>query len=94
MEFEEILELCALDIPLDKKEDFKRQVEKIIQFYNTLSELDLGDIKPTTWRFESKQEFRDDIPERFEDADMIVKGFPREVQGFCFIPQVLEYRKK
>lgn len=92
--FEEILELCALDIPQEKREEFKKQVEKIIEFYSVISELPLESVEPTTWRFEQKQELREDIPKRFEDVDMMIENFPKTIERFCVVPQVLEYRKK
>lgn len=92
--FEEILELCAIDIPQEKKEEFRKQVQKIIEFYNVLSELKLEDIEPTTWRAEHKQEFREDVPEKFTNRDLIISGFPKSVENFCTVPQVIEYSKK
>ncbi|GEM_PF-934261 len=91
--FEEILELCNIDIAQEKKEYFRKQVEKIIEFYNTLSELKLEDVEPTTWRFEQTQEFREDVPEKFARPDLIVSGFPKSVENFCVVPQVIEYKK-
>ncbi|MFZ8804206.1 MAG: Asp-tRNA(Asn)/Glu-tRNA(Gln) amidotransferase subunit GatC [Candidatus Calescibacterium sp.] len=89
-DFENILKLSAIDIPEDKKQNFKNQVEKIIEFFKIISELPLDDIQPTTWKFEEKQRLREDEPKKFENIQGIIDAFPKKRERFAVVPQVIE----
>jgi aspartyl-tRNA(Asn)/glutamyl-tRNA(Gln) amidotransferase subunit C len=89
-DFENILKLSAIDIPEDKKQNFKNQVEKIIEFFKIISELPLDDIQPTTWKFEENQRLREDEPKKFENIQGIIDAFPKKRERFAVVPQVVE----
>jgi aspartyl-tRNA(Asn)/glutamyl-tRNA(Gln) amidotransferase subunit C len=89
-DFENILKLSAIDIPEDKKQNFKNQVEKIIEFFKIISELPLDDIQPTTWKFEENQRLREDEPKKFENIQGIIDAFPKKRERFAVVPQVIE----
>ncbi len=89
-DFENILKLSAIDIPEDKKQNFKYQVEKIIEFFKIISELPLDDIQPTTWKFEERQRLREDEPKKFENIQGIIDAFPKKRERFAVVPQVIE----
>jgi glutamyl-tRNA(Gln) and/or aspartyl-tRNA(Asn) amidotransferase, C subunit len=89
-DFENILKLSAIDIPEDKKQNFKYQVEKIIEFFKIISELPLDDIQPTTWKFEENQRLREDEPKKFENIQGIIDAFPKKRERFAVVPQVIE----
>jgi len=89
-DFENILKLSAIDIPEDKKQNFKYQVEKIIEFFKIISELPLDDIQPTTWKFEENQRLREDEPKKFENIQGIIDAFPKKRERFAVVPQVVE----
>jgi len=89
-DFENILKLSAIDIPEDKKQNFKNQVEKIIEFFKIISELPLDDIQPTTWKFEENQRLREDEPKKFENIQGIIDGFPKKRERFAVVQQVVE----
>lgn len=89
-DFENILKLSAIDIPEDKKQNFKNQVEKIIEFFKIISELPLDDIQPTTWKFEENQRLREDEPKKFENIKGIIDAFPKKRERFAVVPQVIE----
>ncbi len=92
--FEEILKLCSLEIPKEKEPEFRRQVEKIIEYFEVLSELDLEGVEPTTWKFEEFQRMQDDIPEKFEAVAEIIEQFPRRKDIFAVVPQVIEEKER
>lgn len=89
-DFEGILKLAQIDIPEEKKEIFRKEVEKIIEFVEKISELPLEDVEPTTWRFEGTQRLREDEPKKFENVSGIINNFPRRRERFAVVPQVVE----
>ena len=89
-DFEAILNLAEIDIPEEEKESFRKDVEKIIEFVETISELPLEDVEPTTWRFEGTQRLREDIPKKFENVGGIIKNFPKKKDRFAVVPQVVD----
>ncbi len=88
-DFEGILSLAQIDIPLDKKEEFRKQVEEIVRFFGTINELDLEGVEPTAWKFEESQRLRDDTPKKFENIKGIIDGFPKRRERFAVVPQVI-----
>ncbi len=89
-DFENILKLAAIDIPENKKQQFKEQVEKIIEFFKVISELPLDDIEPTAWKFEESQRLREDVPQKFENVQEIIEGFPKKRERYAVVPKVID----
>jgi aspartyl-tRNA(Asn)/glutamyl-tRNA(Gln) amidotransferase subunit C len=89
-DFENILNLAAIDIPESKKQHFKEQVEKIIEFFKVISELPLYDIEPTAWKFEENQRLREDAPQKFENVQEIIDSFPKKRERYAVVPKVVD----
>jgi len=85
-----ISKLARLKLTEEEKIKFSKQLTKILEFMNTLNEIDTNDIKPTSHVIELNNVFREDVVKPSELADDILANAP-EREGLYFkVKKVIE----
>jgi len=85
-----ISKLARLKLTEEEKIKFSKQLTKILEFMNTLNEIDTKDIKPTSHVIELNNVFREDVVKPSELADDILANAP-EREGLYFkVKKVIE----
>ena len=88
---DEILHVALLSrLKLDDDEIENLNMEGIIDFANTLNELDTENIAPTNHILDIKNVFREDKIEKSFDRDEILKNAPKKQRGCVVVPQTVE----
>ncbi len=83
-----IAELSKLYIRDDEAKDLC--MEDIISFADKLAELDTSDIDPTNHVLDVSNIFREDIPHKSTDRDVILSNAPQKGRGSFVVPKVVE----
>lgn len=89
LQIKKVANLARLEI---KDEDVKRlseQVSGILEYVETLNELDLTKIKPTAHAVEVNNVFRDDVSVKNDTAVAVLSQAPESDGVFFKVPKVL-----
>ena len=87
---EKLEKLSALKIPDDKREEFKEQLSKIVDFVEVLNELNLDNLEATISPVSGGVLLRDDEPVKSDVIDIILENAPQK-QGRSFeVPKIIE----
>ena len=77
--------LSALQV--SKKEEIKGQISEILNFVENLNAVDLGaQIPPKS----AKTPLRDDIPQKSEVIESVLKNAPKAEDRFFIVPKIIE----
>ena len=90
---EEVLHVAKLaKLNLSEEETLKLQsdMESIIEFANTLNELDTEGVVPTAHARPMSNRFREDIIRESYDVEQILKNAPEAEDGGFAVPKVVE----
>ena len=83
--------LSMLNIDESKLEEFRKNLEAILEHVMKLNELDTEGIEPTTYILDQKNIFREDIPEENKfDKESLLKNAPKREGDFFIVPRVVE----
>lgn len=81
--------LCAIEVPKDKREDVKSELEKVVNFVEILNELNLSETNLAS--DENYTPLRDDVPyQDNEIINVIFKHSPQSENGFFVVPKIIE----
>lgn len=75
-------------IKVDKKDEFKKDLENILNFVKNLDELDLENFTPNGG--DKKTPLRDDIPVSDDSLKIILKNAPSKDGSFFVVPKIIE----
>lgn len=88
---EEVLHVAFLSrLTLSDDEIENLGMEGIIDFANTLDELNTEEVSPTNHILDIKNVFREDKIEKSFDRDVILKNAPKKQRGCVVVPQTVE----
>ena len=84
-----------LKIDIKDKEKYVKHIEKMLNFFKTLDEIDLKNYKPFIHSGWSKLSLRKDKVIEFKDKERIIENFPDKIDNFLkvFSP-IKEFKKK
>ena len=87
---EKLEKLSALKIPDEKREEFKDQLSKTVDFVDILNELNLDGIEAAVSTANGGTPLRDDEPRKSDVIDIILQNAPQK-QGKSFeVPKIIE----
>ena len=84
-----IANLSKIDVSEEEVEIFKRDFEKIIEFFNQLDEID-ADVEPTYHVLPLRNVFREDVPGKSLDREKVLMNAKHKEDGFFKGPRVVE----
>ena len=82
--------LAALKVPEEKREEFKKELEKIVNFVDVLNELDLEGIKATVSTMGGTTPLREDTPRPSSVAEFVLKHAPKSDGKSFEVPKIIE----
>lgn len=82
--------LAALKVPEEKREEFKKELEKIVNFVDVLNELDLEGIEATVSTMGGTTPLREDTPQPSSVAEFVLKYAPKSDGKSFEVPKIIE----
>lgn len=82
--------LARLKLKDEEKESAKTEMEKIINYMDTLNQLDTTGIEAMSHAFPVKNVFREDVVQPSTDSDVITANAPNSKDGCFVVPRTFE----
>ncbi len=87
-EVEHIAELAKVSLTEEEKELFRGQLERILEYFRKIDELDLEGVEPTTHVMDVYNIFREDVVKESLPPDEILKNAPEKEGRYFKAPRV------
>ncbi|MCI8964805.1 MAG: Asp-tRNA(Asn)/Glu-tRNA(Gln) amidotransferase subunit GatC [Clostridia bacterium] len=84
-----IAKLACLNIPEDKIENYRKNLEEILDFAQIVNKVDTEGMKETVGVNESYNVFRKDEIIDYGEAEELLKNAPSQDEGMFRIPKVI-----
>ena len=84
-----VAELSKIEVREDEIELFKKDFEKIIEFFNQLDDIET-DVEPTYHILPITNVFREDIPKKGLDREKVLANAKHKENGYFVGPRVVE----
>lgn len=82
--------LAKLELSAQEQEKAKVDLENIINYMNTMNELDTDTVEPMSHVFPIKSVFRDDVVVNQEDRENLLMNAPEQKDGCFRVPKTVE----
>jgi len=82
--------LAKLDLSAEEKEQAKKDMENMLDYIDTLSELDTEGVEPMSHVFPVNNVFREDIVTNADDRDNIILNAPKVKDGSFMVPKTVQ----
>jgi len=90
MEIEHLALLARLNLSVDEKKLFSRQIGSLIEYIDKLGELDTTDIEPTAHVLPMKNVFRKDTLKPSLPREKALQNAPAKNDHFYRVPKIIE----
>lgn len=85
-----VAKLAKLELSGEAKESAKKDLGNILDYIDTMNELDTTGIEPMSHVFPIKNVFREDIVANEEDRDNLLWNAPDKKDGCFIVPKTVE----
>ena len=85
-----VADLARLDLDEEAIETFAGQIGKILQYVETLNEVDTEGIRPTSHAIFLTNAFREDEPGPHLDREQALANAPEKDDGSFIVPRVID----
>ena len=82
--------LAKLELSAEEKEAAKSDMEQMLDYIDTLNELDTTGIEPMSHVFPVNNVFREDVVTNGDDHEAILKNAPEKKDGAFKVPKTVE----
>ena len=82
--------LAKLELSEEEKEAAKKDMEQMLDYIDTLNELDTAGIEPMSHVFPVQNVFREDVVTNGDDRDNIIANAPEEKDGSFVVPKTFD----
>ncbi len=82
--------LAKLELSQEEKEQAKKDMEKMLDYIDTLNELDTSGIEPMSHVFPVKNVFREDVVTNGDDREEILRNAPESKNGAFVVPKTFD----
>jgi len=82
--------LAKLDLSAEEKEQAKKDMANMLDYIDTLSELDTEGVEPMSHVFPVNNVFREDIVTNADDRDNIILNAPKVKDGSFMVPKTVQ----
>ncbi len=87
---EKVASLSRIELTIEEKSTFRRQLTDILDYMEKLNELNTDDVQPMAYATSLKNVFREDELESSFARQEILKLSPSNINGFFKVPKVIE----
>ena len=84
-----IAKLACLNIKDEEIEEYKRNLQDILDFANILNNVDTENIGETIGSTDNVNVFREDVIKEFADKDLLLANAPEKQNNMFNIPKVI-----
>ena len=82
--------LAKLELSDEEKEQAKKDMETMLDYIDTLNELDTEGVEPLSHSFPIKNVMREDEIQPSVDRNVILENAPRKKDGCFMVPRTVE----
>ena len=82
--------LAKLELSDEEKEAAKSDMGRMLDYIDTLGELDTDDVEPMSHAFPVQNVFREDVVTGTDIRDQILKNAPEEKDGMFVVPKTFD----
>jgi len=82
--------LAKLELSAEEKEQAKKDMANMLDYIDTLSELDTEGVEPMSHVFPVNNVFREDIVTNADDRDNIILNAPKVKDGSFMVPKTVQ----
>ncbi len=82
--------LAKLELSEEEKEQAKKDMANMLDYIDTLNELDTSGVEPMSHVFPVNNVFREDIVTNGDDRDEILANAPEEKEGAFVVPKTFD----
>ena len=82
--------LAKLEFSEKEREDAKNDKGRMLEYNDTLNQLDTDSVEPMSHVFPVHNVFREDVVENGDDRDNILKNAPEKKDGAFKVPKTVE----
>lgn len=84
-----IAKLSSLKIKDEEIEEYRKNLQDIVNFADTINSLDTSKIEVTNGTSSNVNVFREDVVEEFKDKDLLMENAPEKANNMFKIPKVI-----
>ena len=85
-----IAHLARLELTNEEIEKFTTQLGAILEYMDKLNQLDTTNIPPTTHVMHTTNVWREDIPQKYKDTDLIINIAPEREGNYFKVKKIIE----
>lgn len=85
-----VAQLARLSFSEEELNTFVTQLNTILDYFDTLKQVDTRDIPPTSHLAAENTPFREDEAEAFAEHDLLLANAPSREKGCIKVPRVIE----
>ncbi len=82
--------LAQLELSPEEKEQAKKDMEKMLDYVDTLNELDTDGVEPMSHVFPVHNQFREDAVTNGDDREAILANAPEKKDGAFVVPKTFD----
>jgi aspartyl-tRNA(Asn)/glutamyl-tRNA(Gln) amidotransferase subunit C len=82
--------LAKLELDEKEREEAKKDMGRMLDYIDTLNELDTDEVEPMSHVFPIHNVFREDVVTNGDDRDNILKNAPEKKDGAFKVPKTVE----
>lgn len=82
--------LAKLELSDEEKEQAKKDMENMLDYIDTLNELDTSGVEPMSHVFPVNNVFREDVVTNGDDRDEILANAPEAKEGAFVVPKTFD----
>ncbi|MCR5215323.1 MAG: Asp-tRNA(Asn)/Glu-tRNA(Gln) amidotransferase subunit GatC [Lachnospiraceae bacterium] len=82
--------LAKLELSGEEKEQAKKDMGKMLDYIDSLNELDTSGVEPMTNVFPVKNVFREDVVTNGDTRDLTIANAPEEKDGQFVVPKTVD----
>jgi aspartyl-tRNA(Asn)/glutamyl-tRNA(Gln) amidotransferase subunit C len=87
---EYVAALAKLELNSEEKEKAKKDLGNILEYIDTMNELNTDSIEPMSHVFPVKNVFREDIVTNGPNRDILLSNAPKQKDGCFMVPKTVE----
>lgn len=81
--------LAKLELSNEEKEQAKRDIEKMLQYFDKLAEVNTVDVEPMSHVFEVHNFFREDVVTNRDNKGDLLSNAPMQKEGMYQVPKII-----
>lgn len=82
--------LAKLDLTEEEREDAKRDMGRMLDYFDMLNELDTAGVEPMSHAFPLQNVFREDVVTNGDESERTLRNAPEEKDNMFAVPRTFD----